>query len=321
MRSRALRGREVEANGGLVYVAELSTGAKAPHRLTGERCRTLTGKDLRDCVDLQLPMWDRGHSFVGATGAGSCLHVDQAWWSNIAKNFLGYKLVALWGPDETPAVVSKHQGELFRKPLSEEQSDALLTASGIALLRPGDVASFSGGLPHITMVVGDQLNVTAYESVVNWNPHNAELLLRGASRPAEWKGIMKLGPWHGLLDDIADVVLRAGAVSPPSLPPLSPAELLLQAAFRQVLLRSPRCARRLGHGEGDLDSDSSRSASSESIGDEKENEKTGAAKKRKMKRTKQKRDAAADKGGHFPEVAAEICSAREHMSAKRSRLS
>ena len=23
-------------------------------------------------------MWDRGHAFVGANGAGSCLHVDQA---------------------------------------------------------------------------------------------------------------------------------------------------------------------------------------------------------------------------------------------------
>ena len=23
-------------------------------------------------------MWDRGHAFVGANGAGGCLHVDQA---------------------------------------------------------------------------------------------------------------------------------------------------------------------------------------------------------------------------------------------------
>ena len=27
---------------------------------------------------VELPMWDRGHSFVGAPGVGSCLHVDQA---------------------------------------------------------------------------------------------------------------------------------------------------------------------------------------------------------------------------------------------------
>ena len=27
---------------------------------------------------MELPMWDRGHAFVGAKGAGSCLHVDQA---------------------------------------------------------------------------------------------------------------------------------------------------------------------------------------------------------------------------------------------------
>ena len=33
---------------------------------------------LRDLVE-ELPMWDRGHSFVGGAGVGSCLHVDQAW--------------------------------------------------------------------------------------------------------------------------------------------------------------------------------------------------------------------------------------------------
>lgn len=132
-----------------------------------------------------LPLWDRGHGFFGSTGAGICLHVDQAgcsspsfcwwhilyaacilfcrlklgitflnvppkwfsslrkfqphqflglfyethiaregtisitfsrrhprrsnraifveaWWSNVAKNFSGQKLVALWGPGSAP---------------------------------------------------------------------------------------------------------------------------------------------------------------------------------------------------------------------------
>eukprot|EP00931_Biecheleriopsis_adriatica_P107014 TRINITY_DN81357_c0_g1_i1.p1 TRINITY_DN81357_c0_g1~~TRINITY_DN81357_c0_g1_i1.p1 ORF type:complete len:467 (-),score=90.16 TRINITY_DN81357_c0_g1_i1:37-1368(-) len=287
LRSRLLRGRQVEASDGLVYMAELSRERKSPHRLTGERCRSLTSSDVRD-VSLpgnpqggegsaeELPMWDRGHSFVGARGAGSCLHVDQAWWSNIAKNFLGYKLVALWGSKEAPKAL-KLTGQLFRRPLTEEQRCAILEASGLALLGPGDVACFTGGLPHATVVVGEDLNLTAYESLVNWHPKNAELLLRGAQRRPGRKGAMSRRPLHGLLDDICDVVQRRvgntetgpekcdetmiGATMPLVVSRDCTMARGLRHAFREALLKNRHCARQLAAREDEADDSPSSSQS------------------------------------------------------------
>ncbi|CAK9069892.1 Thiamine biosynthetic bifunctional enzyme TH1 [Durusdinium trenchii] len=126
---RRLEEAQKEVEGSLLYMAELSKATKRPHHLTGEPCRTLTLRDVKDLQlpplgdheGLELPMWDRGHSFVGGRGVGSCLHVDQAWWSNIAKNYTGYKLVAVWSNCD----VLQLKGQLFRRPLSKEQTDAL----------------------------------------------------------------------------------------------------------------------------------------------------------------------------------------------------
>lgn len=92
---------------------------------------------------------------------------------------------------------------------------ALSKAAVIALLQPGDVASFSGGLPHATVVVGTELNLTAYESLVNWHPANAGLLLRGLERRG--KGIMTRKAKEGLLEDIVEVVKRHASVKAPDL--------------------------------------------------------------------------------------------------------
>lgn len=222
----------------------------------------------------ELPMWDRGHSFVGGQGAGSCLHIDQAWWSNIAKNFLGYKLVALWGPDEAEDVLNKHGGKLLRSPLSAEQCQALQKVSSVALLGPGDVASFTGGLPHATVVVGDELNVTAYESFINWHPNNAGLLLRGAERPPGREGAMTLRALHGLLDDVVEVVRRrvpSSCTSKAEAPDQSCClgqqcsagscdVVTLRRAFRAALLLRRRCAKQL---EGSDDEESSASTKSD----------------------------------------------------------
>lgn len=141
-------------SGDRVYVAELSRAWKTRHPLSGERSRQMTSRDVKDVVGGPLPMWDRGHIFVGEEGSGSVLHTDQAWWSNVGKNFLGQKLVALWGPQAagrgpgSPAVAAC-RGQLFRAPLSDAQRLALEAASVLALLRPGDVVSFTGGLPHV----------------------------------------------------------------------------------------------------------------------------------------------------------------------------
>eukprot|EP00435_Cladocopium_sp_Y103_P047344 s1127_g13.t2 len=135
-----------------------------------------------DLASFRLPFWDRGHGFLGSAGAGICLHVDQAWWSNVAKNFFGHKLVALWGAGEKmdfnkkpghvcrgTQVLDTCGGELFRKPLCNRHLAALGECRRVALLCPGDVACFTGGLPHTTLVVGSALNLTFYESFLNWN--------------------------------------------------------------------------------------------------------------------------------------------------------
>jgi len=269
MRKRLERCLEQTRNGAVAYIAELSHDNKSPHCLTGEKCRALTTRDMRDSVGGRLPMWDRGHCFVGGEGVGSCLHVDQAWWSNIAKNFLGYKLVALWGPDEAEVALAKCEGQLMRRPLSQEQCEVLCLASRVALMQPGDIVSFTGGLPHVAMVVGDGLNVTAYESFVNFHPRSAELLLRGAARTPE-RGVMPLRALHGLLDDVVDAVRLAETYGDSSnifpiqaAPPacgMCPAELLAQ--FRKVLLRRARCARRMLGSSCVQDSSSEDSSSS-----------------------------------------------------------
>ena len=45
-----------------------------------------------------MPYWDRYDEgvFIGALHSGSVLHVDQVGWSNIGKNWKGYKVLALW---------------------------------------------------------------------------------------------------------------------------------------------------------------------------------------------------------------------------------
>ncbi|CAJ1431083.1 unnamed protein product [Effrenium voratum] len=184
------------------YVAELRGAERLP-RGSHELTDTLTSVDVKDSGP-RLPFWDRGHGFVGAAGSGLGLHVDQAWWSNIAKNFLGYKLVAIWGPGSP--VLDTCGGELFRKPLSCGQLKSLEAASSVALLRPGDVACLSGGLPHTTLVVGSNLSLTFYESFLNWSCENLQLLLSGLERPIDqpwWRNNMVPKHLHTVLADIA----------------------------------------------------------------------------------------------------------------------
>eukprot|EP01065_Artemidia_motanka_P013149 TRINITY_DN1724_c4_g1_i1.p1 TRINITY_DN1724_c4_g1~~TRINITY_DN1724_c4_g1_i1.p1 ORF type:complete len:278 (+),score=49.49 TRINITY_DN1724_c4_g1_i1:112-834(+) len=88
LRDRLVRCQADAKPSDLVYIAEISRDHRTRHKLTGERSRQLSTLDVRDLVGGKLPMWDRGHFFVGGEGAGSCLHIDQAWWSNVAKNFL-----------------------------------------------------------------------------------------------------------------------------------------------------------------------------------------------------------------------------------------
>eukprot|EP00434_Breviolum_minutum_P029493 symbB.v1.2.026080.t1/scaffold2580.1/size77259/6 len=189
------------------YAAEVRSSKRAPHARSFEMTDTLTAYDVKDLGPASpLPLWDRGHGFFGSTGAGICLHVDQAWWSNVAKNFSGQKLVALWGPGTN--VLQTCGGELFRKPLCPRHLSALQCCKRIALLRPGDVACFTGGLPHTTMVVGEALNLTFYESFLNWNCENLDLLLSGLQRSIDqpwWQNNMEPQFVETVLQDILQV--------------------------------------------------------------------------------------------------------------------
>ncbi|CAK8999819.1 unnamed protein product [Durusdinium trenchii] len=210
LRSKLLRYRPFVET---CYAAELRSSRRGPHPRSCEQTDTLTSLDVKDLVTSHgsVPLWDRGHGFLGSSGAGIGLHVDQAWWSNIAKNFYGYKLVALWAPGSN--VLETCGGELFRKPLCHRHLSALDRCCAVALLRPGDVACFTGGLPHTTLVVGSELNLTFYESFVNWNCDNLALLLSGLQRPIDqawWQNNMSPEFAQTVLDDILRVVDAGG---------------------------------------------------------------------------------------------------------------
>ena len=44
---------------------------------------------------VSAPQKDEGF-FVGSALSGSPVHVDQVQWSNIGKNYIGHKLLAIW---------------------------------------------------------------------------------------------------------------------------------------------------------------------------------------------------------------------------------
>jgi hypothetical protein len=99
------------------------------------------------------------------------------------------------------------------------------------------------------MVVGDHINLTGYESLVNWHPANIDLLLRGFKRPPG-DGVMAARQVRILLEEMADEVVRCsseGGFPAKSSAPLdgrSPEQLLL--ATSAVLARRRRCASRMG---------------------------------------------------------------------------
>ena len=122
------------------------------------------------------------------------MHVDQCLWSNVGKNFAGYKVMALW-PFGHPSneVLDDYWAKLFRPsnslaesprrsgPLPEEEVAALSSCVKMAVLQPGDVFFFSGACAHMAMCVGlpsAPLSVTAYESFINTNPRHVELFCK-----------------------------------------------------------------------------------------------------------------------------------------------
>merc|ERR1711871_1691277 len=102
--------------------------------------------------------------------SGKALHVDQILWQNIGKNWTGYKLIAAFPVHETAVLLDHCTDCLFRGPdLSDTERKFLEKAIAVVLIRPGDVFYFTGGIPHVTLSVGPEINMCAYESIVTLN--------------------------------------------------------------------------------------------------------------------------------------------------------
>ena len=195
-----------------------------PCALLGARkTKTLRKKQVADALgDLArwTLSWDTQDDgvFVGGRGAGKGLHVDQVLWSNVGHNYTGYKLLATWAPGSISTKLHDTMlDSVFTPPLKQDQLDALKQASRIVLLRPGDVFLMSGGVAHATLTVGsDELNLTAYESVVTLNPRHARHFLRSGDRKGDYateRGGMPRRELEDFKDSTIDA-LEALAIAP-----------------------------------------------------------------------------------------------------------
>eukprot|EP00754_Rhynchopus_humris_P045979 Rhum_TRINITY_DN5461_c0_g1::Rhum_TRINITY_DN5461_c0_g1_i1::g.17453::m.17453 len=220
---------ELDVNAPL-YLSELRYTHKVEHPITSEMVKTATRADIFDAIPqvALAPLWERseGGIFVGERGAGSGLHVDQCLWSNIGRQWYGHKLVALWPWEERISILEDAgKGSIFHLPLTENEVSMLKRASVIALLKPGDVFVFSGGVPHMAMCVGDDLNVCAYESFVPLNHKSVARLALSNSKDHFKKCWMDDDDLDELLEDVVDSLV--GNVEDPNIDSSTKSELEL----------------------------------------------------------------------------------------------
>lgn len=199
-----------------LYISELRWREKVRHpSAPDEFVKTATRRDIYDSTPLarRMPLWERseGGIFVGERGAGSGMHVDQCLWSNVGRNWCGFKLFALWGWEERHSILDDAgKGTLFHMPLTDRDKGFLQRAKKIALVRPGDIWVFSGGQPHTALVVGDGINISAYESFVAAHPGAVGLLVRSNTKASHWKPCwMDDDDLDELYEDVVDSLQRS----------------------------------------------------------------------------------------------------------------
>eukprot|EP00434_Breviolum_minutum_P009481 symbB.v1.2.008350.t1/scaffold507.1/size305965/20 len=183
----ALRMAEAgEANPALLYVAEMRLKQEAPHPIGGEKVKTICRRDMKDVLGplaqwtLYWDRYDEGF-FAGGRCSGKGLHVDQVLWSNVGRNYQGYKLVAAWPRGEiSKQVAMEFYDVLFAPPLQPRELQALCKAAKVVLLRPGDVYMFSGGVAHTVICASQEMCLGVYESFVNLNPYHVDHFLHTA---------------------------------------------------------------------------------------------------------------------------------------------
>mmetsp|Transcript_37267 Transcript_37267/g.65023 ORF Transcript_37267/g.65023 Transcript_37267/m.65023 type:complete len:451 (-) Transcript_37267:319-1671(-) len=199
-----------------LYLSELRWEEKVPHPIAhDEIVKTATNIDIYDCTPLsrKMPLWERseGGIFVGERCAGSGLHIDQGLWSDVGRNWCGYKLFAIWPFSERFSVIEEAgKGRMFHLPLIPEDEQLLKRAKSIALLKPGDVFLFSGAQPHTALCVGDGLNVCAFESFVPAHPDAVRTLVRSNIKDMHPKLFwMDHEDLDELYEDVVDNLQRA----------------------------------------------------------------------------------------------------------------
>ncbi|CAK9054460.1 unnamed protein product [Durusdinium trenchii] len=215
-----LEGKAKVTSDAALYISELRWQRKVRHPLNKqERVKTATNCDVYDVAPFarHMPLWERseGGIFVGERGAGSGLHVDQCLWSNVGRNWCGFKLFAIWPWHERHSILDEAgKGAIFCPPLTSEEEGFLSRAKTVALVGPGDVWVFSGGQPHTAMCVGDGINLCAYESFVPANEEAVSLLVQSNTKESHWRNCwMDDDDLDELYEDVVDSLQKALACS------------------------------------------------------------------------------------------------------------
>jgi len=236
---------EKKADPDLLYVAEMRLLKQAPHPIGGEKVKTLCRRDVKDVLGPYAAWtlyWDRHDEglFVGNNRSGKGIHIDQVLWSNVGKNWRGYKLVAALPVGEVSCEVCKQlDDELFSPPLAPRQEEALRRAAKVVLLRPGDVYLFSGGVTHTVLCVSDEMAVSSYESIVTLSPRHVEHFLSTASISGPYRklGCMPKCELRDLMDECLDQLEEAGEqVTEKGGPELLPGPMKAESPIWRTLL-------------------------------------------------------------------------------------
>merc|ERR1711994_1168508 len=106
-------------------------------------------------------------------------------WSNVGKNFTGYKLIAVWKYESNiHDIIEPFHRRLFHPPgITKSELEILSHCIKICLVHPGDVFLFNGGNPHMTLSISDCLSLTAYESFINFHLTNINAFLDSNQEP------------------------------------------------------------------------------------------------------------------------------------------
>jgi len=201
----------------LLYIAEFRLQNQTPHPVGGDKVKTIVSRDVKDVLGPYAAWtlyWDRHDEgvFFGNAPSGKGVHIDQVLWSNVGKNWRGYKLIAAWPKGKVSSRVAEDFDDcLFYPPLKQREVDVLHEAAKVVLVRPGDVYVFCGGIAHTVLCVSDEMCVSAYESFVSLHPAHVEHFLHTANRKSPYwnDGCMPDSELEDLLDETLDQLEEA----------------------------------------------------------------------------------------------------------------